>query len=53
MNVRSPNDVLPLMSVARHRNVVVLVMWKTWPGSRGPVESQAVELSVGVAPLVV
>jgi hypothetical protein len=46
-------DVLPLMSVASHRNVVVVEMWNTWPGSRGPVESHARDDDVGVEPSIV
>ena len=41
------------MSFASHLNLVVLVMWKTSPGSRGPVESQSGDDSVGFDPSVV
>ena len=53
VNFACPVETLPLMSVAIHRNVVVSVRWKTSPGSRGPVESQSGELSVGFDPSVV
>ena len=41
------------MSVAIHRKVVVVVTWKTSPGSRGPVESHSVDDEVGSEPSVV
>ena len=41
------------MSVALHRNVVVVVRWNTSPGSRGPVESHAGDDAVGLEPSVV
>lgn len=48
-----PVETFPLMSSARHLNVVVRVTWKTSPGSRGPVESQSRERDVGRDPFVV
>ena len=53
MNVFEPVETLPLMSVARHRKVVVLSTWNVSPGSRGPVESHSVELAFGADPSVV
>ena len=53
MNFCESIDVLPLMSVASHRNVVVSVMWNTSPGSRGPVESQSGDDAFGLDPSVV
>jgi hypothetical protein len=48
-----PDDGLPLMSVAVQRNLVMLVRWKTSPGSRGPVESHVGKLDVGLEPSIV
>ena len=53
LNLCVPVDVLPLMSVAIQRNVVVLVRWNVCPGSRGPVESHSGELDVGLRPSIV
>ena len=52
-NFACPVEVLPLMSVASHLNVVVVLTTKDWPGSRGPVESQSVDVEVGFDPSVV
>ena len=52
-NFFEPVESLPLMSVASHLNVVVLVMWNTSPGSRGPVESHSGDVAFGVDPSVV
>jgi hypothetical protein len=52
-NFAEPVETLPLMSVARHLNVVVVVTWKTSPGSRGPVASHSVDELVGADPSVV
>ena len=52
-NFFEPVDLLPLMSVASHLNVVVWVMWNTSPGSRGPVESHSVDVAFGADPSVV
>ena len=41
------------MSVASHRNSVVVVTTNDWPGSRGPVESHSVEVLFGFDPSVV
>jgi hypothetical protein len=48
-----PVETFPLMSFAIHLNVVVLVTWNTWPGSRGPVESHSDDDSVGFDPSMV
>ena len=52
-NVWRPNETLPLMSVAIHLNVVVLVRWNVSPGSRGPVESHSADWLLGRDPSVV
>ena len=49
LNFCVPWPTFPLMSVAVHLKVVVSVRWKTWPGSRGPVESHSGDDAVGVA----
>jgi hypothetical protein len=48
-----PVETLPLMSSASHLNVVDWVRWNTWPGSRGPVESQSGDWLVGCEPSIV
>ena len=44
---------LPAMSVASQRNSVVVLTTNDWPGSRGPVDSQSVEVLSGFEPSVV
>ena len=44
---------LPAMSVASQRNSVVVLTTNDWPGSRGPVDSQRVEVLFGFEPSVV
>ena len=53
MNVALPVVWFPAMSVASQRNSVVVVTTKLWPGSRGPVESQSVDVLLGFDPSVV
>ena len=52
-NVALPVVWFPAMSVASQRNSVVFVTTNDWPGSRGPVESQRVEVESGFEPSVV
>ena len=52
-NFACPVETLPLMSVAIHRKVVVVLTTNDCPGSRGPVESHSVEDDVGFEPSVV
>ncbi len=52
-NVALPVVWFPAMSVASQRNSVVVVTTNDWPGSRGPVESQSVEVLLGFEPSVV
>jgi hypothetical protein len=53
VNVALPVVWFPAMSVASQRNSVVVVTTKLWPGSRGPVESQSVDVLLGFDPSVV
>ena len=52
-NVVLPVVWFPAMSVASQRNSVVFVTTNDWPGSRGPVESQKVDVFDGFDPSVV
>ena len=53
VNVALPVVWFPAMSVASQRNSVVVVTTNDWPGSRGPVESQSVDVFEGFDPSVV
>jgi len=52
-NVALPVVWFPAISVASQRNSVGFVTTNDWPGSRGPVESQSVEVLLGFDPSVV
>ena len=53
VNVALPVVWFPAMSVASQRNSVVVETTNDWPGSRGPVESQSVDVLLGFDPSVV
>ncbi len=53
VNVALPVVWFPAMSVASQRNSVVFVTTNDWPGSRGPVDSQSVDVFEGFDPSVV